>query len=210
MTLPRTEPSHRRPADSGGLSGPEGNERLTALTGVVLLLLFAAEGFTLLRLGRLLYWHYLLGFLLVGPVCLKIGSTVYRFTRYYTRHQPYVRKGPPYPLLRSIGPFTVLATITVIGTGVLLGIQHQPHVYGGFSLLFLHKLSFVGWAALMTVHVLAYLPRLPRLLAADAMPGRAARAVGGRGLRYGLVLLSLGAGAVLAAWGADLSSTWSR
>jgi hypothetical protein len=210
MTISRTEPSHRRVTDSAGLGGPEGNERLTALTGVLLLLLFAAEGVTLLRLGRLLYWHYLLGFLLIGPVCLKIGSTVYRFTRYYTRNQPYVRKGPPQPLLRVIGPFIVLSTIAVLGTGVLLGVQHQARAYAGFSLLFLHKLSFVGWAVLMTVHVLAYLPRLPRLLAADALAGRAARAVGGRGLRYSLLLLSLGSGALLAAWGAHLSATWSR
>lgn len=210
MTLPQAERSHRHAAHTRDVGGPEGNERLTALTGVVLLLLFAAEGFTLLRLSTLLYWHYLLGFLLVGPVCLKIGSTVYRFSRYYTRHQPYLRKGPPQPLLRVLGPFIVLSTIAVIGTGVILGIQDQPHVYGGYSLLFLHKLSFVGWAALMTVHVLAYLPRLPRLLAADAFPGRAARAVGGRGLRYSLVLLSLGAGAVVAAWGVHLSAAWSR
>lgn len=210
MTLSQTEPSHRRAPRNRDVGGPEGNERLTALTGVVLLLLFAAEGLTLLQLGRLLYWHYLLGFLLVGPVCLKIGSTVYRFARYYTRHQPYVRKGPPQPLLRVLGPLIVLSTIAVVGTGVVLGLQRQPHVYAGFSLLFLHKLSFVGWAALMTVHVLAYLPRLPRLLAADAAPGRAARVVGGRGLRYSLVLLSLGAGALVAAWGVHLEASWSR
>jgi len=210
MTLPQTETSHRRAPRSRDAGGPEGNERLTAMTGAILLLLFAAEGLTLLQLGRLLYWHYLFGFLLIGPVCLKIGSTVYRFSRYYTRHEPYVRKGPPHPLLRVIGPFIVLSTVAVIGTGVLLGLEHQPHVYAGFSLLFLHKLSFVGWAALMTIHVLAYLPRLPRLLAADAVPGRAARAVGGRGLRYSLVLLALGAGALIAAWGVHLSSSWSR
>ena len=210
MTLPRTEAPHRRSSAGSGLGGPEGNERLTALTGAVLLILFAAEGVTLLELGRLLYWHYLLGFLLIGPVCLKIGSTVYRFTRYYTRDEPYARKGPPQPLLRIIGPFIVLSTIAVLGTGVLLGVQRQPHLYLGYSLVFVHKLSFVGWAALMTVHVLAYLPRLPRLLAADAVPGRTARTVGGRGLRYALLVLALGVGLILAAWGAQLSASWHR
>jgi hypothetical protein len=212
MTIYSADASHRRAERprGHGLGGPDGNERLTALTGVVLLVLFAAEGVTLLQLGRLLYWHYLLGFLLVGPVCLKICSTGYRFTRYYTRHEPYVRKGPPHPLLRVIGPFIVLSTITVIGTGVLLGVEHQSTTYVGFPLLFLHKASFVGWAALMTVHVLAYLPRLPRLLAADATAGRAARTVGGHGMRYGLVLLSIGAGAILAASLAHLSGAWHR
>jgi hypothetical protein len=211
MTLPRTEPSHRRrSAASDSPGGPDGNERLTALTGAVLLILFAVEGLTLLQLGRLLYWHYLLGFLLIGPVCLKIGSTVYRFTRYYTRQEPYVRKGPPRPVPRIIGPFIVLSTVAVLGTGVLLALQRQPEMYFGYSLVLIHKLSFLGWAALMTVHVLAYLPRLPRLLAADAVAGRTARAVGGRGLRYSLVLLALGAGAALAAWGVHLASAWHR
>jgi hypothetical protein len=211
MALPRTEQAprrHRVAADRFG--GPEGNERLTALTGASLLLLFAAEGVTLLELSRLLYWHYFLGFLLLGPVCLKIGSTVYRFTRYYTRHEPYVRKGPPHPILRVIGPLIVLATITVFGTGVLLGLQKQAHVYFGFSLLFIHKASFIGWAALMTVHVLAYLPRLPRLLAADAVPARAGRVVAGRGLRYAVFALAIVAGVIVALWGGPLSSSWHR
>jgi len=210
MTTPHTATAHRRSATTSRLGGPEGNERLTALTGAVLLILFAAEGVTLLRLSRLLYWHYFLGLLLIGPVCLKLGSTIYRFLRYYTRKEPYVRKGPPHPLLRMIGPLIVLSTIAVLGTGVLLGIDRQPRPYLGFSLLFLHKLSFVGWAALMAVHVLAYVPRLPRLLAADAAPTRVAHAVGGRGLRYSLLILALGGGLALAAWGAHLSTAWSR
>ncbi|HET9168932.1 MAG TPA: hypothetical protein VFN97_05825 [Actinospica sp.] len=213
MTISYTEPpTHRRRRSSGPdrLGGPEGNERLTALTGTALLLLFAAEGVTLLALGRLLYWHYVIGFLLIGPVCLKIAATVYRFSRYYTRNEPYVRKGPPHPILRIIGPFIVLSTIAVLGTGALLAVDRTSPSLLGFPLLFLHKLSFVGWAALMTVHVLAYLPRLPRLLAADAAPGRAARAVGGRGLRYALLVLALGAGAILAVWGGHLAASWQR
>jgi hypothetical protein len=213
MTLSRTEPSprrHRSAPPRQRLGGPEGNERLTAVTGAVLLVLFAAEGVTLLRLGQLLHWHYVIGFLLIGPVCLKIASTVYRFSRYYTRHEPYVRKGPPHPLLRVIGPFIVLSTVAVLGTGVLLAVQHTSHTLLGFQIVFLHKLSFVGWAALMTVHVLAYLPRLPRLLAADAAPGRAARTVGGRGVRYALLALALGAGVILAVWGGGLSAAWYR
>lgn len=210
MTPSHVPTAHRRSTKPRGLGGPEGNERLTALTGGVLLFLFAAEGLTLLRLSRLLYWHFFLGFLLIGPVALKIASTVYRFSKYYTRNELYVRKGPPQPLLRVIGPFIVLTTITVLATGVLLGIDHQPRVFFGYSLLMLHKLSFLVWAALMTIHVLAYLPRLPLLLTADAFPKRGLRAVGGRGMRYSLLGLALGAGAILAAWGVHLYSAWHR
>jgi hypothetical protein len=50
--------------------GPEGNERLTAMTGAVLLILLAVEGYTILRIGRLLTLHVFLGMLLLGPVTL--------------------------------------------------------------------------------------------------------------------------------------------
>ncbi len=192
---------------------PDGNERLTAITGAVLLLLFAAEGVTLLSLDQLLSWHYVIGFLLVGPVCLKIASTVYRFARYYTGDRAYQRKGPPQPLLRVLGPFMVLTTVAVVGTGVLLGIDESTPTYLGFSLLFLHKASFVLWAGCTTIHVLAYLWRLPRLIGADLLPaaGRAvAQAVGGRGLRWSLTAVALGAGAVLAAATEHLAALWHR
>ena len=41
--------------------------------------------------GRLLTLHFFLGMLLLGPVCLKVGSTLWRFTRYYTGSAAYVR-----------------------------------------------------------------------------------------------------------------------
>ena len=66
---------------TGPSGGPEGNERLTAATGAVLLVLFAVEGVTILFLGQLLTLHFFIGLLLTGPVGLKIGSTGYRFYR---------------------------------------------------------------------------------------------------------------------------------
>lgn len=54
----REEPAGRAdPAD------PAGNERLTAMTGAVLLVLFGAECLTLLNLGQLLTLHFFLGML---------------------------------------------------------------------------------------------------------------------------------------------------
>src|SRR3954452_18018059 len=86
---------HRRSADRQGLrqvGGAEGNERLTVTTGAVLLVLLAAEGLTILSIGRLLTLHFFLGMLLLGPVALKAGSVTYRFFRYYTGSAPYRRK----------------------------------------------------------------------------------------------------------------------
>jgi hypothetical protein len=140
---------HGRPRAAG--DGVEGNEQLTALTGTVLLAGFALEGLTLLALGRLLTLHMFLAVLLIGPVLLKIGSTGYRFVRYYTGSEGYVRKGPPAPIPRMLGPVVVLTSLAVLGTGVALALTGRE--IGPW--LFLHKASFVLWFGAMTLHALA-------------------------------------------------------
>ena len=69
------------PARFDRTGGAEGNERLTAATGAVLLVLFAVEGFTILSIHQLITLHFFLGMLLIGPVALKAGSVCYRFAR---------------------------------------------------------------------------------------------------------------------------------
>jgi len=54
------------------------------MTGAVLLILLAAEGVTIVFKRELLTLHFFIGMLLVGPVLLKLGSTGYRFMKYYT------------------------------------------------------------------------------------------------------------------------------
>ena len=111
-----------RQAPQAESAGAEGNERLTAMTGAVLLVLLLVECYTILRVGRLLTLHVFLGMLLLGPVALKAGSVLYRFARYYTGSVPYRRKGPPAPLLRVIGPVIMLLTAVVFGSGVMLAV----------------------------------------------------------------------------------------
>lgn len=204
--------AHRRTTPAVSQAGPEGNERLTAITGAVLLVLFAAEGVTILSLRSLLYWHYFIGLLLIGPVSVKLGSTLYRFVRYYTGQRDYVRKGPPAPLLRVLGPLVIVTTLGVLGTGLALGFQKSAS-YHGIPILFLHKASFVLWAGAMTIHVLAYVWRLPALIGADMRSSRAygaAVAVGGRGLRWAVTAVGLGGGAALATAAAHLAGAWQR
>lgn len=197
--------------DAGRSGGAEGNERLTVITGTVLLVLLAVEGFTILQLSQLLTWHFFVGMLLLGPVALKAGSVTYRFFRYYTGHADYRRKGPPQLLLRLLGPCIMLLTVAVFGTGVILGLAgpsaQQPW-------LFLHKASFFLWFAAMAVHVLAYAPRLPRLLYAEAtgarVTARGARLIGGRGVRLTLLLASLAAGLVIALLTYHDASAWQN
>jgi len=146
--------------------GAEGNERLTAWTGTALLLGFAAEGFTILDIHWYMKWHLIIGYALLVPVGLKLASTGYRFTRYYTGTPAYRRKGPPKPLLRVLGPVLVLLTVGVLATGV--GLEVLPSTYH-FQLEQLHKLSFIAWFGVTTIHVLAYVWRLPRLMLADLL-----------------------------------------
>ena len=98
--------------------GVEGNARLTSAVGVVLLVLLAGEGYTILDVHGLISLHIFLGILLVGPVLLKIASTTYRFARYYLGSAEYVRKGPPHIILRVIGPLVTVSSLAVLGTGI--------------------------------------------------------------------------------------------
>lgn len=173
------------------------------MTGAVLLIGFAVEGATILALRQLLVLHFVVGMLLLGPVALKISSTGYRFLRYYSGAVPYVRKGPPAPVLRVLGPLVICTSLAVLGTGIMLAVE-GPH---RGSWLFLHKASFVLWFGVMTVHVIAYAPRLPRLL----LPGRtrkAAAAVAGSRARWLLLGASLAAGILVAAATMHLSTQW--
>ena len=173
-----------------------GNERLTATTAVVLLLLLAAEGVTILSIRPLLSPHIVIGLLLIPPVVLKLVSTGYRFLRYYAGDADYVAKGPPNILMRLLAPLLVLTTLTVLGTGVgmlALGPGHHRDL-----LLGLHKTSFVLWFFLMSVHVLVYAPRLPRLVFSGRSVGR----------RTALVVSSVAAGALLAGATYSLASPW--
>jgi energy-converting hydrogenase Eha subunit B len=67
--------------------------------------------------------------------------------------------------------------------------------------------SFLAWAFFIVIHVLAYVPRLPRLLAAEARGG-SIRLLGGRGTRLGLLVAALLAGLVIALLTVHLASKW--
>ena len=160
LAAPFTPPSsRRRPRTRLRAGGTDGNERLTVLTGIVLIVLLAVLGVTILRIGQLLWVHLFLGLLLIGPVALKLASTGYRFVRYYTHEPRYRRKGPPAPALRLLAPLVVLSTVVVFASGVallLLGPSSRS------SLLLIHKVSFIVWLAVTAIHVLGHLPEIQR------------------------------------------------
>lgn len=183
----------------------EGNSRLTSLTGIVLLVMFAVEGFTLLDVSGLITLHIVLGALLIGPVALKIASTGYRFIRYYTGATAYVRKGPPHPVLRVLGPVVILTSLAVIGTGIALGVSPDGGPWG-----FLHRASFVVWFAVMVIHVLGHLVEVARHGTADLRRNAAGVVVAGRRVRFALVVIAVLAGIGAAAAVLPASSAWTH
>jgi hypothetical protein len=192
----------------GATGGAEGNERLTGLTGMVLLVLFAAEGLTILAVRQMLTLHFFIGMLLVGPVLLKLCSTIYRFTRYYAGDADYRRQGPPALPLRVLGPFVVLTSLAVIGTGIMLALTGPgPSIW-----MLAHKAAFVLWFGVMTIHVLAYVWRLPRLVGSDLARQagyRAEQVLSGRAARWLLLTAALLTGLLLAVVTVHLAGPWS-
>jgi hypothetical protein len=185
--------------------GVASNARLTGGAAAVLLLLLALEGATIPFIGSLIGPHVFIGMLLIPPVALKLGSTGWRFARYYLRNPPYRRKGPPPLLMRVLAPGVVITTLALFATGVGLAIAGPAHP----TLKLLHKGSFIAWLALMTVHVLGHLLEVPELASPDwrRAGGREAR-LAGAGLRVVTLAGSLLAGLVLALATVSLIGPW--
>jgi hypothetical protein len=141
--------------------GPDGNERLTTVTGVILLVLLAIIGVTILRMRQLITVHLFVGLLLIGPVALKLASTGYRFVQYYTGNPVYQRKGPPELALRLIAPIVVLTTVVVFVSGIVLMFEGSAH---RDPWLLIHKASFIVWIVFTSIHVAGHLPRVITLL----------------------------------------------
>ena len=186
------------------VDGPAGNQRLTASLALVLLVLLAVEGATLLTLRAALGVHVFVGMMLVPPVALKVGSTTYRMVRYYLGAAPYVRRGTPILLARLLGPVVVLLTVILVATGV--GLLYVPP--GPGVLVTLHKASFVLWFGAMSLHVLLHLIDLPRAGAADWLP-RTPR-IAGTMSRREVVLATMVLGGVVGFIFLPLASPWQH
>ena len=186
---------YRQDDETSARDGVAGNARLTGAVGAALLVLLAVEGATI----------PFIGLLLIPPVAMKLATTVYRFARYYSGSPPYVLKGPPHPVLRLLAPGVVLTTLALFGTGVALLIAGPPSE----ALIFAHKVSFIAWVVLMTVHVLGHLLEMPALAFPDwrrTGPGEARLA--GAGLRVMAVGTTILAGVALAGLTIPVARPW--
>ena len=78
--------------------------------------------------------------------------------------------------------------------------------------LLAHKATFVLWFGAMTIHVLTYVWRLPRLVGSDLARqagDRAEQVLGGRAARWLLLTASLLTGLLLAVVTAHLAGPWT-
>src|SRR5207247_9677466 len=113
----------------------------------------------------------LVGVALIPPIALKLGSTFYRFFRYYSGSAIFREKGPPQPVMRIlIAPALVVSTIGLFGSGVALLLLEHPNSF----IYTVHKASFIVWIGASGIHVVAYLRRLRRLALADWLRGSGA------------------------------------
>lgn len=197
--------SRRDVTEAPPVDGVEGNSRLTSVNGMVLLVLLAVEGFTILGVRQMITLHIYLGILLVGPVLLKCASTIYRFIRYYSGTSTYVLRGAPPALLRVLGPIVIASSVAVLGTGIALiftGPDHRD------PWLTLHKASFVIWFAAMAVHVLGHVLEAARTTVREVRQ-TSGRDVRRRRLRTLALVLAMVAGVGLATGLMPSAHSWT-
>lgn len=193
--------------DEGELEsvGVRGNARLTGSAGAVIFVLLAAEGITILRVQDLILAHVFIGMLLIPIVALKLGTTIYRFSRYYRGDAAYLRKGPPPMVLRLLGPVVVALTLAVLGTGVATIAAGPSRRW----IVTAHKASFVLWFGAMAVHVLGHILETPALALAD-WRARTRREASGSSTRLAVLFITIVLGLGLASISLGWVGAWRR
>jgi hypothetical protein len=184
---------------------PDGNERLTATVGLVLIVLTLVELATLLLgLHQFLSLHVFVGLVLIPPVLLKLASTGWRFTRYYARSEAYRVRGAPQLVMRLLAPLLVAATVVLFGSGVAMGVLHGHFLRIARQL---HGPSSVVWMVLVGIHVLVYLKRAVVSAKEDVAPASRASVRGARGRTY-LLVGTIVAGFAVAATALPVQHHW--
>jgi hypothetical protein len=175
------------------LGGSRGNEILTSVNAAALVVLIGVQLVTVLALESMIRVHLFVGVVLLGPVLLKLGTTGYRFVRYYTGAREYRTKGPPRKLLRLTAPVFVAATVGLFASGVAMLVQGE----GGGAVQGIHVASFWVWIACLALHVVFNGTEVVRHLRAEWFARGRARSAGAK-LRAALVLSSILGGLLVA------------
>ena len=200
--------SHRARVDprvGADARGVRQNARLTALTGLLLVLLLGAAGITVVGFDGLVGPHLVIGTALVAPVALKLGSTGWKILRYYGRSPDYVRAGPPPLVRRLLAPVVIVTTVGLLGTGIAMMLLGPANAG---ALPFLHRAFFAVWCAAIALHVLIHARRSLRAVNAE-ITAPPAQVLPGRTWRALTLTGTLAAGIGLAVWSAQYVAPWT-
>ncbi|BCK66831.1 hypothetical protein Srufu_007840 [Streptomyces libani subsp. rufus] len=171
------------------------NTRLTALAGVLLLALLAAQLVTtLLGVRNQLTAHVAIGLVLTPVVALKLGTTGWRMVMYYRGDPEFRRLGPPQRYFRVLGPILTVLTLMLLGSGLLVFLGPTSAHHAAMST---HATTFYLWLVAVTLHAGPHYLKAVRLAAADIF-ARINRRLPGAGSRLATVLASGMGGALLA------------
>lgn len=187
---------HREDPIEPNTGGPAGNARLTGWLGMLALVVVAAELVTLLNVNGWMAWHAGIGVVLTAIVLLKVASTGWRMVRYYFGSAPYVAAGPPPLLLRLLGPFVVLSSLGVLGTGfALIALGRRSSEQTLFSVVgqavspvTLHQGFFILFGVFVGLHILARVVPSAVLISGRSRLGAARTSVPGRAARFGILM----------------------
>ncbi len=175
--------------------------RLSALFGVVLLIIFVAEVMTVPFIAGAVGVHIVIGLVAVPLVLGKLAISTYRFTRFYVGDTDFVEAGPPWLPLRVIAPLLVATTVLVIGSGIELVVA-GPSSFSDTFLGAAHTLLALIWFFLLALHALAYYLRSYHSVKKDFRSTlrrfQGSKKRDGASLRIGLLLATLVLGWLLA------------
>jgi hypothetical protein len=172
--------------EGGTRANPDGNERLTSVVGLLLLVpVLVAVATVLLGVHTFMSLHVFVGLALIPVVLLKLASVGWRFGRYYTRSRAYVAHGAPQLAMRVLAPLLVAATVVLFGSGVAMGL---PHGHALQIARRLHGPASVIWLVLLGIHVLVYARRALRSTLRDALPTNGTNVRGTAARAYALAI----------------------
>lgn len=203
--------THRPNPSSTKTGGAAGNLRITAWTGILLLILLFLEGLTLVSIKHFIQWHIILGILMIPPTLLKIATTFWRFARYYSGSKQYKIAGHPPLILRVLGPFMIISTLSVLATGVALvvlgpikSLDSLITIVGiSISMMTLHQATFIIWFVVTTLHVLGR--TIPAIQNTFLQLGGKIAGWGFRGIAISLAIV---VGAMASVFVLDTTTSW--
>lgn len=182
--------------------------RGVAISGVALLVLSALEALTALDLRVAIFWHIVIGLVLLPVLVLKLALATWRFVSFYRADGPtHVRTAPWFPL-RVLAPLLVVVTVLLVLSGTELTFA-GPSSFSDTFLAPAHFLLAGIWLLLLFIHTAAYLKRSVISTAHDV---RRAIAGGLGGLvRILVVLASLTVGIAVASYlGTTQANAWQH